>query len=167
MESRLNKQIEPVCKFGPGGDFVSVWPPEFPESPRPVPNRLAKLLTSLSEIITTLLGLELNTASAVPANIRRLTGRILAKREKLKYAAKNTKADKPAYPTAATVTKNDRWFSSGPMLVADDWGIGSRAGHKSKHGVRAHRRTAKKRPALSLPGQGSLFEANFKSARTA
>jgi hypothetical protein len=26
MNSGANKQFEPVCRFGPGGDFVSIWP---------------------------------------------------------------------------------------------------------------------------------------------
>lgn len=26
MNSGTDKQIEPVCKFGPGGDFVFIWP---------------------------------------------------------------------------------------------------------------------------------------------
>jgi hypothetical protein len=26
MNSGANKQFEPVCRFGPGGDFVSFWP---------------------------------------------------------------------------------------------------------------------------------------------
>lgn len=167
MESRLNKQIEPICKFGPGGDFVSVWPKEPTFSLKPAPNRLTKLLNSIAEIINATLGSEFDSATEVPTDIAPETNRILYHEEKLKYAAKNTKADKPAYPTAATVIKNNRRLSSEPMLFADDWGVGGRAGHKSKHHIRAYRRTAKKRPALSLPGQGSLFEANFKSARTA
>lgn len=28
MNRYLREQIEPVCKFGPGGDFVSFWPAE-------------------------------------------------------------------------------------------------------------------------------------------
>ncbi len=26
MNSTINKEVGPVCKFGPGGDFVSFWP---------------------------------------------------------------------------------------------------------------------------------------------
>lgn len=26
MDSGTNKQIGPVCRFGPGGEFVSIWP---------------------------------------------------------------------------------------------------------------------------------------------
>ena len=36
MDRYLNEQIEFVCKFGPGGDFVSFWPDETPESTHPV-----------------------------------------------------------------------------------------------------------------------------------
>jgi len=29
MYGRKHAQIGPVCKFGPGGDFVSIWPERF------------------------------------------------------------------------------------------------------------------------------------------
>jgi len=150
MDSRLDNQIEPVCKFGPGGDFVSVWPGEPQQSRQPSTNRLTKLLTSLSEMISTLLGSELNTAS----------------KENLEYAVES-KADKSAYSPSTTVIKSDSLISGEPILFADDRRISVRAGHKPKHRIRAYRRAAKKRSALSFGGQGSLFETNFKSARIA
>jgi len=118
-----DKQVEPLCKFGPGGDFISVWPTESAELPQ--------------------------------------------RKGKLKHAVKNSEADKSAYAAPATVIKSDSYICGEPMLFADDWRIGVRDGHKSKHRIRTYRRIAKKRPALGLSGQGSLFETNFKIAKTA
>jgi len=35
MDRYISEQIEFVCKFGPGGDFVSFWPDETSESTQP------------------------------------------------------------------------------------------------------------------------------------
>jgi len=166
MDSDRDERIEPVCRFGPGGDFISVWPLESARAIQPSPNRLAKLLTSLSEIITALLGSEFDTAT-VPTDIRRRTNHLFAEKEKSEDAVGNNKADKPAHATPATIIKSHSRFSGEPVLFADDWRIGLRTGHKPKHRIRTYRRTAKKRPAFGLSGQVSLFETNFKSARTA
>ena len=130
MDSRLNKQIEPVCRFGPGGDFISVWPSE-------------------------------------PQRFSLASKNIPFRKEILEYTAGTTRANGPAYPAPATVIKGDSLFPDEPMLFTDDWRVGLRAGHKPKHHIRAYRRAVKKRPALVLAGQGSLFDANFKSAKTA
>jgi len=42
MISDREKQAEPLCKFGPGGDFVAAWEPESSHRP----NVLARLLGS-------------------------------------------------------------------------------------------------------------------------
>ncbi len=142
MNTDLHKQTEPVCKFGPGGDFVTVWPKEPTPSPQPATNHLAKFLTSIAEIMTALLGSEFNTTSADAGNIHR--------------------------PTPAPVIKSDSPFPPvQPMLFPGDWGIGARTGHKPKRCIRAYHRTAKRRLALSLPAQASLFETNFRSTKTA
>ena len=142
MNTHLHKQAEPVCKFGPGGDFVTVWPKEPTPSPQPAANHFAKLLASIDEIITALLGSEFNTAEAHAENIHR--------------------------PTPTPVIKSDSPFPPvQPMLFPGDWGIAAQTGHKTKRCIRAYHRTAKKRLPLSLSGQGSLFEPDRKSAKTA
>ena len=57
MVDYLKRQIEPACKFGPGGDFFSYWPGRAGEQQEVSTNRLGRLLTSIGEIITTLMGL--------------------------------------------------------------------------------------------------------------
>jgi hypothetical protein len=116
MDNYPNKQTEPVCKFGPGGDFVSFWP---------------------------------------------------AEKEREEYAAKNGGFEEPSHPAPDSTIKGDSQFSGEPMLFADDWRVGAAVRHKPKHGIRAHHRTATKRATVQFPRQGSLFNANFKSAKSA
>jgi hypothetical protein len=153
MNNNVDKQIEsaekrdfargePVCRFGPGGDFTSSWPPQS----QPLKKQPVKLLSQLNEIITTLLG--------------------SASKENLNYVVESS-AGKPAYSSPTAAIKSDSRFSGWPLLFPDDCRIGLGADNKPKHHIRAYRRTAKKRPAISFAGHGSLFETNFKSAKTA
>jgi hypothetical protein len=66
-----------------------------------------------------------------------------------------------------SIAAADSGLSVEPLLFADDIRVGLRIGHKPKHHVRAHRRASKKRHGLEIAGQGSLFDANGKSARIA
>ncbi len=167
MNSNKNEHNEPVCRFGPGGDFISDWPPEALDSPPGSRNGLTKLLGSIAEIITTVLGSEYDAATVMSRDIDRFKGHFQYREERFDYAVKNIKTDKPADTTPTTVIKSNRRVHEQPMLFADDWRVGLRAGHKPKHRIRAYRRAAKKSPSLRLRGQGSLFETDFKSAKTA
>jgi hypothetical protein len=142
MNSQPNKQSEPVCRFGPGGDFVSVWPPQS----QLLKKQPVNLLSRLNEIIASLIG--------------------STSKENLEYVVE-TSAGKPAYSSPTAVIKSDSRFSGRSLLFPDDCRIGLAAGHKSKHHIRAYRRTAKKRPAIAFASHGSLFEPDFKSAKTA
>jgi len=167
MNSRLNMKNEPVCKFGPGGKFVSVWPPEAPMSIEVSSNRLTRLLATMSEIITALLGSEFGVTSDSHPDIERSMDWILHRKGRLEYAVENNKVPKSANPTAATIVKSNRLLSDEPMLFADDCRISFRAADKPSHSLRAHRRASKKKPDFSCAGQGSLFEADLQIARTA
>ena len=169
MDNRPNRQgIEPLCRFGPGGDFISDWSPDLLRVlPQPSSSGLRKLLTLLREITTAVLGSKLNAPSGVAPSVYRLTDQFLAEEEKLKHGVKDSQAEKRTYAATVPIVESNRRFRSEPMLFADDWGAGVRTGRKPKHHIRAYRRTAKKRHTFSLPGQGSLFETDFKSVRTA
>jgi hypothetical protein len=142
MNDIPKKQIEPVCKFGPGGDFVSNWPPK----PQPANKQPVTLLSQLNEIITVFLG--------------------STSKENLDYVVESSTGG-PSYSSPTAVIKSNSHFSGWPMLFADDCGNGSGNVNKPKHHVRAHHRTAKKRPAVTFAGRGTLFESDFKSAKTA
>ena len=153
------EQIEPACRFGPGGDFVSFWPGEAAVRTEPSLNPLRSQRHEMAG--------SCERPNGFTGLLRTIREKILRRKGKLNYAIGNNKADKPSYATSTTVIKSDSVFCGEPMLFADDWRIRLRAGHKPKHRIRAYQRASKKRAAVGLCGQGSLFEANFKSARTA
>lgn len=146
MNQEEDKQNEPICRFGPGGDFVWVWPRERLVSPQAEAGGLGRLLGRLNEIMFKLLGSE---------------------EDKSEYVNENSKADSETYAASATVIRANRQLQREPMLFSDDWGAGVGTGSKPKHRVRTHRRASKKRPSLRVWGQGSLFDADLRSARTA
>lgn len=167
MDSRFDKPTEPVCKFGPGGDFTSFWPGEPSRLSEPAPNSLAKVLSSIAEIISMMLGSEPYKTSALTEVARSYLDKNPAEEVKKEYEHKNSSAERPAYTTSATIIKSDSFFSDQPRLFTDNRRISIRAVHKQKHRIRTCRRASKKKTSFSVPGQGSLFEANFKGTKTA
>ncbi|MHC4159010.1 MAG: hypothetical protein ACYSSO_08015 [Planctomycetota bacterium] len=112
-----HNQVEPVCKFGPGGDFVSFWPDE-------------------------------------PTDVQSAAEAVPARKESIRY------------PFSSATGKSGSDICSQATLF-EDYPIGQQAGHKHKQRIRIYRRTTNKRPALNPAGQGTLFEADFKGAKTA
>lgn len=167
MGNDRNERIKPVCKFGPGGDYVRFWPPGSYELPQLSANSLTKVLMSLSKIMENLLSSESGNMLAGRTAAGRAANRFDCWKGDLEDAVKSAKIDKPSHAASSTVIKGDRPRSGEPMLFADDWRVGIGTWRKPKHHIRACRRTAKKRAALSIPGQGTLFDVDFKSARTA
>ncbi len=167
MDIDKDRDVGPLCKFGPGGDFISVWPKEPAGFYEQEGNSLARLLDSIGQIMTAMLGSEFEMSSALSSRNYHLTDHILLEKEKLEYAASNNKADERTYTASTSIIESNRRFQGEPMLFADDCRISLRTGHKPKHRIRTHHRIAKKRPTVILPGQGSLFETDFKSAKTA
>ena len=167
MNSNKNEYNEPVCRFGPGGNFISDWPGEVLDSPPGSGNGLTKLLGSIAEVITTVLGSEYEASTVMSGDIDRFKDQIQCREEKFDYAVKTINAEKPADPAPTTVIKSNRRVHEQSMLFADDWRVGVRVEHKPKHRIRAYRRAAKKSLPLQPTRQGSLFETDFKSAKTA
>ncbi len=147
MTGKSNRQPEPLCKFGPGGDFISTWPALTYKMTK---NPLAKLIDSLGEITAAITGSRPN----------------ISIEESFLYADK-ANDDQSAYTPSVTATKSDSVVPGEPLLFPDDFRIGRDLKHQSKHRLRAYRRTAKKESAVSLPGQSSLFAADLRSARSA
>jgi len=161
-----NRQVEPLCKFGPGGDFVTAWQPQragvFETS-----SRLVRLLSSAVEVVAVILGFK---RAGPYVSLRGDSCRdelIVLDREKVINAAQISRTGDTAYPPATTVADNGGTLSAEPMLFPDLGGDGVGVKHKPKHGIRTYRRVAKKRSALRFAEQGSLFEGQFQSAKTA
>ncbi len=164
MDNRMNNQNEPLCRFGPGGDFVCFLQPDglkpagFPE------NRLSKVLNSLSQIISGVLSSEPKSGISVQKTAFK---QLLNHKEELEHATEHIKAIKPTNTAAGTASEGNIQFSEQRMLFADNSRTGKRVGSKQKHSIRTPRRASKKRVPVSLCGQGTLFGADFKSIRIA
>ncbi len=175
MTPERNRQVEPLCKFGPGGDFVAAWHPE-PLEISEMSNRFVRLLESVFEVVAVLLekgsGTFCRNGPEGASHKKYLTpflpnDLIVFDREKVINDAEIRRIGDKAYAKAIAAAENGRAFSAEPTLFPDLGGNGVRAKHKPKHRIRAYRRVAKKGSALRFGKQGSLFEGQFPSAKTA
>ena len=164
------KQAEPLCKFGPGGDFVAAWEPKTSEHPE----TLARLLGSAVDALAAAFGLKRAGADMhLNSNICPSTGvpgtnePTVRHTEKLNDAIENSTARDSTYPAPAPASANGGAFSGEPLLFPDLSRNGIRIKHKPKHRIRTSRRAAKKGAAFRIPKQGSLFEGEFTRARIA
>jgi len=166
MVAHRTRQIEPLCKFGPGGDFAVAWQPEPPEVSE-ISNRILRLLSAVFEALVVIIGFRRTDAHLSWPNAARGSEVIDFDREKARNAGQNGKPRDTAHAKAVAVADNSGAFSGKQMLLPYIGGDGVRVTHKPKHGIRTYRRAAKKRSAVRFSQQGSLFEGKFKSAKTA
>jgi hypothetical protein len=157
MKKDRERQAEPLCKFGPGGDFVSAWEPKPSERAQVA----AKLLDSAVEALAAAFGLKRATHLSCPDE---QTDRHT---EKQKDAIENGTAHDSTDAASAPAPADDSTFSAEPLLFPDLVRNGIRIKHKPKHRIRASRRAAKKGSAFRIPKQGSLFEGQFPRAKIA
>ncbi len=161
---------EPICKFGPGGDYVRQWPGKAAGKGEPVgavENPLRKVLDRLADIIGTTVNIASLSGIDVegPQEIGACEIVNEEEREENHVAADNesgtgnaeTIRDTQAHPAVRAE----------PLLFADDSRVGAGGRRKSNHRIRAHRRTAKKRAAQKIDGQGTLFEIDCTSQSAA
>ncbi len=159
------ERIGPVCRFGPGGDFESVWPGDWMEQAAQPKNAIGRLLDVIAGMTDVLRG---------GNRCVEVTGPIDIEQESKSYGTqqRGDSVRRGAYAAAGSDAKHHRGVSKEPGLFADDWRISSAAKHKPNNRIRAHRATAKKRACVgsAVPfdeGQGTLFELDFKGAKTA
>jgi len=154
MTDNINiHRIDPVCRFGPGGDFVRPWPCNPEDYLQQSQSPLTRLLCSIAKMVGT------NNVQAEDVRNNYPIG----EDENEPVQTNNCRANSPA----DTNPQDNSEFCGQILLFADDRRVGKQAEHKPKHRIRAHRRTAKKRPALRIAAQGSLFKADSQSAKTA
>lgn len=167
----------PVCRFGPGGDYVKDWPAKKNQLPVPESNSLGKVLALIADVMGTTVSSELMIQSQGPlyigadgqakkpdADIEKPTDNHLL-REKQSGAA--NKFDHTSYAASTAGSKDSSRISAEPMLFADDSRSSRGAVHKPHHRIRAHRRSPKKRSANRNTKQATLFEVNPTSQSVA
>ncbi len=165
MKIDENSDYEPLCRFGPGGDFVRGWPPQLEGQTHLLHSGLGRVLASLSLIINKLRHQEqFETGAAVVEGPSSGFSGAAAITE---LSTENDHDEGTIDPETDSIATSNSEFSVEPLLFADDIRVGVRIGHKPKHHVRAHRRASKKRHGIGISGQGSLFDANGQSARIA
>ena len=163
MIADRERQVEPLCKFGPGGDFVAAWEPEPPERP----DVLARLLGSAVQALAAAFGLK-RAGADVPLSSNFYPNEPTVRHtEKLNDAIENSTARDSTDAASAPATANGSPFPGEPLLFPDLGRNGLRIRHQPKHRVRAPRRAAKKGPAFRIPKQGSLFEGQLARAKIA
>jgi hypothetical protein len=104
----------------------------------------------------------------------KISERIVFEQENKSYESDERGAGvrRGAYAAAGSVAKHNCGLSEEPGLFADDWRAGAAAKHKPGNRIRAHRTVAKKRASIGTTvsfdeSQGTLFELDFKGAKTA
>jgi len=157
MKPEKERQTEPLCKFGPGGDFVAAWEPKPSECAEVV----ARLLSSAVEALAAALGLKCSTPPICPNEQTDFH------MEKPKDAIETSTDRDSTDAASAPAPANDSRFSAEPLLFPDLVRNGIRIKHKPKHRIRTSHRASKKGAAFRIPKQGSLFEGQFPRARIA
>jgi hypothetical protein len=145
MEREIITQIGPVCRFGPGGDYVSVWPVGLTNPADRPKNALAGLINVLAGMIDALRGN--STTQGKPY-----------------YVCEDTR---DTDSSTGSVVKDNRRATEQRWLFSDDWRTGGAIRYKPNHRIRAHRAVAKKRSCITPAENGTLFDADCEVARTA
>jgi len=163
MKPNRERQAEPLCKFGPGGDFVAAWQPE----PSERLETLARLIGSAVEALAEAFGLK-RTGEDLPLSNNFCPNEpTVCHTEKLNDAIENPTARDSTDAASAPAPANGSPFPGEPLLFPDLGRNGIRIKHQPKHRVRAPRRAPKKETAFRIPKQGSLFEGQLARARIA
>jgi len=159
----------PVCRFGPGGDYVYDWPAKSAQPFARQPNPLGKVLAAIADLMGTTVSGELMIQTQMPvyiaadstakqdnADIEGPTNHLINQKE----SSAGDKSNRTNYAASTADPAAGSEVQREPMLFGDDCGISRGPKRKPHHRIRAHRRAAKKRAGYSLKGQGTLFEIN-------
>jgi hypothetical protein len=163
MKPVREKQAGPLCKFGPGGDFVAVWEPKSSQRLE-APSRL---FSAATKALAAAFGLTCADEDVPLSNSYYPDEPLASNTEKLNDAIENSTACDSTDAASAPASANDSPLSAELPLFPDLVRNGLRIRHQSKHRIRASRRAAKKGAAFRIPKQGSLFEAQLARARIA
>jgi hypothetical protein len=166
MNSRFEdgqKDNNPLCRFGPGGDYIAEWKAEneFGEG-----NALSKVLEALGSIVAMMAGVEPRGIQSHKTNLNGGQLQDNGHTSGFKFKLHNFKSGK-INAKANSNTKVGKMLPGEQMLFADDSGAVKDTGYKPKHSIRTYHGASKKRTNDWNFGQGSLFDDKHRSARTA
>ena len=149
---------QPLCKFGPGGDYLTNWPAEdnLQENVEPQLNPIGKILSTIADMVGATLDPEILEEMTRHADIEGPVTITIGKED-----ITDEKTNKGHNTQAACRPETSGPVRKQTMLFSDDWRTGPAAGRKQANRVRTHRRPAKKRSNYKIKGQGTLFEINF------
>ena len=167
MEDR-NKNTDgrdiPICRFGPGGDYVDDWPLKIDYTPQIDAGPIGKLL----EHIACFMGVNVEGLNDIPNGSE--TIELSTKQVKNKDDIKEPSHEPAMASNAQTNTNsaNHSRYTEQPTLFYDSRPTRKSAGQKPKHSLRARRRTKRKRSSCQGSSwQGSLFETGPQSTKVA
>jgi len=166
MDFSKQQIIGPVCRFGPGGDFLRSWPGAALSHHRDSPSGLSASVMLLREMIMLLFGLEPDSTtvcSLLPKSVKRA----LKLKLNQEYSIKDDEQNGQAGSLRIRIVRGGRRFSQQPTLFGDDWQVQAKPGHISRHRIRTYHSTSKKSPSPQLSSQRWLFETDLKNAKTA
>ena len=158
MKAQEQRMSEPLCRFGPGGDYIWLMECGDLRILKSSGNSLNRALAAIAETVQVLLGVDGLIVEAEKINYET---------EETENAIRSERTFEQNNTSTGAITKNYRIFPDGVFLFADDRRVGTGTGDKPKHRVRAYRRPAKKRTSIKLSGQSTFFESDLSSARTA
>ena len=165
VSNRFNNEInEPLCKFGPGGDFVTNWPEGSYKRRERIDNPLGRVLEAIADIIGATVKPELISEITQKTDIKRLIN-ANTEREDITSAAEESSGANHAETTGGA--EADSTIRGEPMLFADDRGTCRRVRRKPNHRIRTYHRASKKRTADKFDGQGTLFDLDAQSQSAA
>jgi len=164
IESRFSQEsFEPICKFGPGGEYVSNWPAGFAGTRQPDLGPLGKVL----EKIANLLGRNMNSGLSDAhgdGRTRSLDGAVdNSHMEDSKIGTTTGSFDAKAVGGSSA----HRPVSREAMLFDDCSGVGRGSGRKPHNRVRTHRRAKRKKASFGGSWQGTLFEIDTAGTKVA
>jgi hypothetical protein len=153
-----NRIYEPLCKFGPGGEYSYYWPEHQPQIDRKN-NPILRLLASINYIVNATLTDQQQADYASKSMKNYYTAAKKERNERILPPDNYTKAN--------PCTENDSRIQPQTWLFPDYGRDCSGASFKPKHHIRTYRRTAKKGASFRLNSQRTLFETDKQSHKTA
>jgi len=152
---------QPLCRFGPGGDYTKDWPLRGEAVKRENENPIGKVLSVIADIIG---------ATVSPETLAEMQSQVdveIKSYNIAKLEGSKVEQSKPDNPKTAGSSKRHRPVRGQTMLFSDDRRDSARAKRKPHNRIRAYRRPSRKKASHQIEGQGTLFETYGASTTAA